>query len=109
LRNWINLVIETVVEDEAVKRAVYHGLCSELDPDAVLATNASSFPITRLAAETDRPERFIGMHFMYPVHSMELVELVRGIATSDSTFEYAKQFVTRLGKTAASSKTFPAS
>jgi 3-hydroxybutyryl-CoA dehydrogenase len=101
------LVIETVVEDEIIKRDVYRRLCSELHPDAILATNASSLPITRLAAETDRPERFIGMHFMYPVHSMELVELVRGIATSDSTFEYAKQFVARLGKTAAVVEDFP--
>lgn len=102
-----DLVIETVVEDEKIKRDVYRRLCSELHPDAILATNASSLPITRLAAETDRPDRFIGMHFMYPVHSMELVELVRGIATSDSTFEYAKQFVARLGKTAAVVEDFP--
>ena len=103
-----DLVIESVTENETVKRKIFAELCPSLKPDAVLATNTSSLSITRLAAATDRPERFIGMHFMNPVPLMELVELVRGIATGDETFEAAKEFVSRLGKRAAVAEDFPA-
>jgi 3-hydroxybutyryl-CoA dehydrogenase len=102
------LVIESVTENESVKRKIFAELCAVLNPDAILATNTSSLSITRLAAATDRPERFIGMHFMNPVPVMELVELVRGIATDDRTFETARSFVDRLGKKAAVAEDFPA-
>ena len=103
-----DLVIETVTENETVKRKIFAELCPLLNPEAILATNTSSISITRLAAATDRPERFIGMHFMNPVPVMELVELVRGIATDDQTFETAKAFVAKLGKKAAVAEDFPA-
>jgi 3-hydroxybutyryl-CoA dehydrogenase len=93
-----DLVIETAVEKEEVKRKIFHELCSVLKPEAIVATNSSSISITRLAASTDRPERFIGIHFMNPVPAMELVELIRGIATDDSTFETSKEFVGKLVK-----------
>ncbi len=101
-----DLVIETAVEKEEVKRKIFHELCAALKPEAIVATNSSSISITRLAASTDRPERFIGIHFMNPVPSMELVELIRGIATDDSTFETAKEFVGKLGKQIAVSEDF---
>lgn len=82
----VDLVIEAATEDESVKRKIFAQLCPILNPEALLATNTSSISITRLAAQTDRPERFIGIHFMNPVPLMKLVELVRGIATEDSTF-----------------------
>lgn len=104
----VDLVIESAVENEEVKRKILRELCPQLKPEAILATNTSSISITRLAAATDRPERFIGIHFMNPVPVMELVELVRGIATEDSTFEIARAFVDRLGKTIAVSEDFPA-
>jgi 3-hydroxybutyryl-CoA dehydrogenase len=103
-----DLVIETAVEKEDVKRRIFHEVCAVLKPSAIVASNTSSISITRLAASTDRPERFIGIHFMNPVPRMELVELIRGIATDDSTFEAAKEFVTRLGKQIAVSEDFPA-
>jgi 3-hydroxybutyryl-CoA dehydrogenase len=103
-----DLVIETAVEKEEVKRKIFHELCASLKPEAIVATNSSSISITRLAASTDRPERFIGIHFMNPVPAMELVELIRGIATDDSTFETSKEFVARLGKQIAVSEDFPA-
>jgi 3-hydroxybutyryl-CoA dehydrogenase len=103
-----DLVIESVTENETVKRKIYAELCPSLKPEALIATNTSSISITRLAATTDRPERFIGIHFMNPVPVMELVEVVRGIATDDDTFETAKQFVERLGKKSAVSEDFPA-
>jgi 3-hydroxybutyryl-CoA dehydrogenase len=81
-----DLVIEAATEDEDVKRRIFSGLCPHLKPEAILATNTSSISITRLAASTDRPERFIGMHFMNPVPLMELVEMIRGIATEDAAF-----------------------
>ena len=96
-----DLVIESAVEKEEVKRKIFHDLCAVLRPDAIIASNTSSISITRLAASTDRPERFIGIHFMNPVPLMGLVELIRGIATDNATFEATKQFVTRLGKTIA--------
>ncbi len=103
-----DIVIETAVEKEEVKRKIFHELCASLKQDAIVATNSSSISITRLAASTDRPERFIGIHFMNPVPAMELVELIRGIATDDSTFETAKEFVGKLGKQVAVSEDFPA-
>ena len=103
-----DLVIETAVEKEEVKRKIFHDVCAVLKPEAIVASNTSSISITRLAASTDRPERFIGIHFMNPVPRMELVELIRGIATKDETFEAAKAFVVRLGKTATMSEDFPA-
>ena len=103
-----DLVIEAATEDETVKRKIYSQLCPQLNPEAILATNTSSISITRLASATDRPERFIGIHFMNPVPVMKLVELVRGIATENSTFETAKDFVHRLDKTATVSEDFPA-
>ncbi|OAF07873.1 MULTISPECIES: 3-hydroxybutyryl-CoA dehydrogenase [Bradyrhizobium] len=103
-----DLVIETAVEKEEVKRKIFHELCAILKPEAIVASDTSSISITRLAAATDRPERFIGIHFMNPVPLMELVELIRGIATDDSTFEAAKEFVAKLGKQVAVSEDFPA-
>ena len=103
-----DLVIESATEDEQIKRKILTQLCPGLKPEAIVATNTSSISITRLAAVTDRPERFIGMHFMNPVPVMELVELVRGIATDDGTFEVSKSFVTKLGKTIAVAEDFPA-
>ncbi|MBK3660895.1 3-hydroxybutyryl-CoA dehydrogenase [Bradyrhizobium diazoefficiens] len=103
-----DLVIETAVEKEEVKRKIFHELCAVLKPEAIVASDTSSISITRLAAATDRPERFIGIHFMNPVPLMELVELIRGIATDDSTFEASKEFVAKLGKQVAVSEDFPA-
>jgi 3-hydroxybutyryl-CoA dehydrogenase len=103
-----DIVIETATEKEDVKRKIFADVCASLKPEAILATNTSSISITRLASSTDRPERFIGIHFMNPVPLMELVEVIRGIATDDSTFEAAKIFVSKLGKTIAVSEDFPA-
>jgi 3-hydroxybutyryl-CoA dehydrogenase len=103
-----DLVIETAVEKEEVKRKIFHNLCTVLKPEAIVASNTSSISITRLAASTDRPEKFIGIHFMNPVPLMELVELIRGIATGDATFDTAKEFVIKLGKQIAVSEDFPA-
>jgi 3-hydroxybutyryl-CoA dehydrogenase len=103
-----DLVIESATEKEDVKRKILVDLCQNLKPEAILATNTSSISITRLAAVTDRPERFIGIHFMNPVPVMELVELVRGIATGDETFEASKAFIANLGKTYAVAEDFPA-
>lgn len=103
-----DLVIEAATEKEDIKRKIFTELCPVLKPDAIVATNTSSISITRLAAATDRPEKFIGIHFMNPVPLMELVELIRGIATADATFETAKEFVGKLGKTVAVAEDFPA-
>ena len=103
-----DLVIETATEKEEIKRKIFSDVCASLRPEAIIATNTSSISITRLAASTDRPERFIGIHFMNPVPLMELVELIRGIATDDSTFESSKAFIKKLGKTIAVSEDFPA-
>jgi len=103
-----DLVIEAATEDETVKRKIFVSLCPFLKPGAIVATNTSSISITRLAAATDRPEHFIGLHFMNPVPVMELVEMIRGIATDDVTFAKAKDFVETLGKTTAVSEDFPA-
>ena len=101
-------MIEAATEKEDVKRQIFAHLCPALKPDAIIGTNTSSISITRLAASTDRPEQFIGIHFMNPVPLMELVEIIRGIATGDATFEMIKQFVTKLGKTIAVAEDFPA-
>src|ERR1700761_2975339 len=98
------LVIEAATEDEPTKKKIFQDLCQRVGPTAMIATNTSSISVTRLASSTDRPERFIGIHFMNPAPLMELVELIRGIATGDATFEATKQFVTRLGKTIAVSE-----
>jgi len=103
-----DLVIEAATENEELKHKIFAGLCPHLKPSAILASNTSSISITRLAATTDRPEDFIGMHFMNPVPLMELVELIRGIATEDETFATARAFVESLGKTTAVSEDFPA-
>jgi 3-hydroxybutyryl-CoA dehydrogenase len=103
-----DLVIEAVTENEEVKRKILSQLCPVLKPGALVGSNTSSISITRLAAATDRPEKFIGIHFMNPVPVMELVELIRGIATEDATFEATKAFVTKLGKTTAVAEDFPA-
>ena len=103
-----DLVIEAATEKEEVKRKIFSELCPSLKPETLVASNTSSISITRLAASTDRPEKFIGIHFMNPVPLMELVELIRGIATADATFEAAKEFVETLGKTTAVSEDFPA-
>ncbi|MBI1260555.1 MAG: 3-hydroxybutyryl-CoA dehydrogenase [Rhizobiales bacterium] len=103
-----DIVIESATENEAIKRKIFSDLCPHLRDDALIATNTSSISITRLAASTDRPERFIGVHFMNPVPVMELVELVRGIATDDSTFDLMNDFVQSLGKNIANAEDFPA-
>ncbi|MGB6536609.1 MAG: 3-hydroxybutyryl-CoA dehydrogenase [Xanthobacteraceae bacterium] len=103
-----DLVIEAATEKEEVKRKVFSMLCPVLKPEAILGTNTSSISITRLAAATDRPERFIGIHFMNPVPLMELVEVIRGIATDDATFDATKNFIGKLGKKIAMSEDFPA-
>jgi 3-hydroxybutyryl-CoA dehydrogenase len=103
-----DLVIEAATENEEVKRKILTALCPVLKPSAIIGSNTSSISITRLAASTDRPEKFIGIHFMNPVPVMELVELIRGIATEDATFEMVKAFVTKLGKTIAVAEDFPA-
>ena len=103
-----DLVIESAIEKEEAKRKIFQQVCAVLKPDAIIGSNTSSISITRLAASTDRPERFIGIHFMNPVPLMELVELIRGIATDDATFEAARAFVTKLGKQIAVSEDFPA-
>jgi 3-hydroxybutyryl-CoA dehydrogenase len=102
-----DLVIEAATESEPVKHAIFQKVSPNLKPNAILATNTSSISITRLAAATDRPEHFIGIHFMNPVPRMQLVELIRGIATDDATFSAAKLLITRLGKTAIVSEDFP--
>lgn len=103
-----DLVIESATENEDVKRKIFAELCPHLREDALLATNTSSISITRLAASTDRPERFMGVHFMNPVPVMELVELVRGIATDDETFEAMRDFADSLGKKIAHAEDYPA-
>jgi 3-hydroxybutyryl-CoA dehydrogenase len=103
-----DLVIEAATESEQTKLKIYAALCKHLKPSAILATNTSSISITRLASATDRPERFIGIHFMNPVPVMQLVELIRGIATEDETFEASKSLIAKLDKTVAVAEDFPA-
>ncbi len=103
-----DMVIEAATENEKIKQSIYKAICPVLSPTAILATNTSSISITRLASATDRPEKFLGVHFMNPVPVMQLVELVRGIATDDATFQAAKALVDILGKEASVSEDFPA-
>jgi 3-hydroxybutyryl-CoA dehydrogenase len=103
-----DLVIESATEKEAVKKDIFARLCPHLKKTALLGTNTSSISITMLAAGTDRPEKFMGIHFMNPVPVMELVELIRGIATDNETFTVTKDFAKSLGKTVAVSEDFPA-
>ena len=103
-----DLVIEAATEEEEIKRRIFAELCPRLKKDSLVATNTSSISITRLASTTDRPEHFIGMHFMNPVPLMELVELIRGIATEDDMFAIARAFVESLGKVPAVAEDFPA-
>jgi 3-hydroxybutyryl-CoA dehydrogenase len=103
-----DLVIEAATENEQVKRSIFKQLVPHLKPSALVASNTSSISITRLGASTDRPAKFMGVHFMNPVPIMQLVELIRGIATDEETFSIAREFVARLGKTAAVSEDFPA-
>ena len=103
-----DLVIEAASENEAVKIDILKAVCAVVSDTTLIASNTSSISITRLAAATPKPENFIGMHFMNPVPVMQLVELIRGMATSDATFETAQALVDRLGKTAAISQDYPA-
>jgi 3-hydroxybutyryl-CoA dehydrogenase len=104
----VDLAIEAATEDEQVKRKIFSAVCQVMPKTAMLATNTSSISITRMAASTDRPEKFIGLHFMNPVPVMKLVEIIRGIATDDDSFKAALEFVKVLGKTSAYSEDFPA-
>jgi 3-hydroxybutyryl-CoA dehydrogenase len=103
-----DLIIEAATENEQVKRKLFQELCTRLKPHTMLATNTSSISITRLAAATDRPERFIGLHFMNPAPVMQLVEVIRGIATDDDTFTSVLHLVRKVGKTPANAEDFPA-
>ncbi len=103
-----DLVIESATEKEDVKRKIFEQICPHLKPEALLGTNTSSISITRLGAVTDRPEKFMGIHFMNPVPVMELVELIRGIATDEPTFKAVKEMTVTLGKISAVSEDFPA-
>ena len=103
-----DLVIEAATERETVKAAIFEDLVPHLGPNTILTSNTSSISITRLASRTDRPEKFMGFHFMNPVPIMQLVELIRGIATDDETYQTLKGVVERLGKTSATAEDFPA-
>jgi 3-hydroxybutyryl-CoA dehydrogenase len=103
-----DLVIEAATEDETVKKAIFKDLCARISDRTIVATNTSSISVTRLASATDRPEKFIGLHFMNPVPLMQLVEVIRGIATNDATFQVALDIVKKVGKTAAYAEDFPA-
>ena len=102
-----DVVIEAATEREEIKRAIFATLCPALKAEAIIATNTSSIPITRLAAGTDRPDRFIGMHFFNPVPLMKLVEIIRGLATSDATFAAVKGLAEAMGKTTANAEDYP--
>ncbi len=103
-----DLIIEAATERETIKQAIFEDLLPHLKPETILTSNTSSISITRLASRTDRPEKFMGFHFMNPVPVMQLVELIRGIATDEPTFKACLEVVERLGKTAASAEDFPA-
>ena len=103
-----DLVIEAATERETIKQAIFEDLVPHLHPHTILTSNTSSISITRLASRTDRPEKFMGFHFMNPVPVMQLVELIRGIATDSETYDACKSVVDKLGKTAASAEDFPA-
>ena len=104
----LDLIIEAATEKETVKQAIFDGLLPHLAPHTILTSNTSSISITRLASRTDRPEKFMGFHFMNPVPVMQLVELIRGIATDKPTYDSLVEVVAKLGKTAASAEDFPA-
>ena len=101
------MVIEAATERETVKQAIFEALAPHLAPHTILTSNTSSISITRLAARTDRPEKFMGFHFMNPVPAMQLVELIRGIATDDATYQTLLAVVERLGKTSATAEDYP--
>lgn len=103
----VDIAIEAATEDEAVKKAIFGDLCPKLKPEALVASNTSSISITRLASSTDRPDKFVGMHFMNPVPLMKLVELIPGIATSDETFAAVRELADNLEKISAVSEDFP--
>ena len=103
-----DLVIEAATERETVKQAIFEDLLPHLKPETILTSNTSSISITRLASRTDRPEKFMGFHFMNPVPVMQLVELIRGIATDEPTYKALVEVVEKIGKTAASAEDFPA-
>jgi 3-hydroxybutyryl-CoA dehydrogenase len=103
-----DLVVEAATENEQIKIEIFKELCPNLAPDAIIASNTSSISITRLASATDRPEKFMGMHFMNPVPVMKLVELIRGLATDDDTFETVQDLTKTLGKIGTVSEDFPA-
>ncbi|HEY5071608.1 MAG TPA: 3-hydroxybutyryl-CoA dehydrogenase [Caulobacteraceae bacterium] len=103
-----DLAIEAATEDEEIKKQIFKALHPHLSPTVLLASNTSSISITRLASATDRPERFIGLHFMNPAPLMNLVEIIRGIATDAATYEIAVSFARSLGKTTANAEDFPA-
>ncbi len=103
-----DLVIEAATETEETKKAIFRNVCAHLKPAALLASNTSSISITRLASVTDRPEKFIGLHFMRPVQVMKLVEIIRGIATSPETHETAHDFAKSLGKETTNAEDYPA-
>jgi 3-hydroxybutyryl-CoA dehydrogenase len=103
-----DFVVEAATENEGVKKKIFADLCPVLKKDALLATNTSSISVTRLASSTDRPEKFMGMHFMNPVPVMALVELIRGIATDENTFRQVRELTIALGKQPANSEDFPA-
>jgi len=103
-----DVAIESATENEEIKRGIFKKLCPSLKPDAIMCSNTSSISITRLAASTDRPGRFMGMHFMNPVPVMKLVELIRGIATEDETYQAIRELALKLGKTPAMAEDFPA-
>jgi 3-hydroxybutyryl-CoA dehydrogenase len=107
LRN-VDLAIEAAFEDEDVKKSILKQVCEVLPAEAIITTNTSSISITRLAAQTDRPGRFLGTHFMNPVPKMELVELIRGIATDEDTYRILQDFVVSIGKVPISAEDFPA-
>ena len=103
-----DLVIEAATENEEIKKSIFRSLLPHLGPDTMLASNTSSISITRLATVTDRPEKFIGLHFMNPVPIMKLVEIIRGIGTDVPTYEAARDFARSLGKTTSNSEDYPA-
>ncbi|QDO96431.1 3-hydroxybutyryl-CoA dehydrogenase [Ferrovibrio terrae] len=103
-----DFIVEAATENEGLKKKIFADLCPVLKPDAILATNTSSISVTRLASSTDRPEKFMGMHFMNPVPVMQLVELIRGIATDETTFRMVRELTVKLNKTPANSEDFPA-
>jgi 3-hydroxybutyryl-CoA dehydrogenase len=102
-----DMVIEAATENEEIKKKIFAALCSVLKPEALLASNTSSIPITRLAAATDRPGRFIGMHFFNPVPMMKLVEIIRGLATEDATYQAVEVLAKRMGKAPVMAQDWP--